>query len=446
MLDARPVRGFFRTLRTRAEVVLVTILFLAPWLELGGEPLLRLDLPHRRFHVVGLVIFPDELLFLWLIVIGLALALFFFTALAGRLWCGWGCPQTVFSDLFAGVARRLQGWRGARAPARVAPSRVAATHAAWALLSLAIGFHLVAYFCSPRELGSQILHGSVSSTRLGFLVAASSLAYLDFGIVRQTFCKYLCPYARFQGVLFDADTLVVAYDTERGEPRGKRGRAQGDCVDCGLCVAVCPTGIDIREGLQLECIACTQCIDACDGVMAKLGRAPRLIGYRAVAGPAPRAHARLLRPRVVVYGALLAAVAGGFAAALHARNPFEAFVAHNGASLFATLADGRPGNAFTLRVENRDRAPHRLALSLEAPAGWDLVTGVNPIELEPIASREVRVFVAAPWSDASAAPVPIAFAFTDVASGARILRRPTTFIFESRGEKRDGEQRNVAAH
>ena len=337
MLDARPVRGFFRRLRTQVEVVLFGVLFLLPWLELGGEPLLRLDIPNRRFHVFGLIIFPDELLFLWLIVIGLALALFFFTALAGRLWCGWACPQTLFSDLFAGIARRIRGRRGGAL-------RTFASHLAWAALSLVIGFHLVAYFASPRELAAGLLHAQASPTQLGFLAAASVLSYLDFGVVRQTFCKYLCPYARFQGVMFDAETLVVAYDPERGEPRGKRGKTTGDCVDCGLCVAVCPTQIDIRDGLQLECIACTQCIDACDGVMAKLGREPKLIGYRSLVGVERRWRVRLARPRVLIYAGLLAVVVTAFASALAERSPLQLYVAHNATSLYATLADGRPGN------------------------------------------------------------------------------------------------------
>jgi cytochrome c oxidase accessory protein FixG len=440
VLDARPVRGFFRGLRTRVDALLIAILFLVPWLEFGGEPLLRLDIPHRRFHVFGLVIFPEELLFLWLIVIGLALALFFFTALAGRLWCGWGCPQTIFSDLFAGVARRIQGWRGTRAPVRPSRARVAATHLAWGAIALVIGFHVVSYFCSPRDLARELLHAEVSPTRLGFLAAASLLAYLDFGLVRQTFCKYLCPYARFQGVLFDAETLVVAYDPVRGEPRGKRGKVSGDCVDCGLCVAVCPTGIDIRNGLQLECIACTQCIDACDGVMAKLGRAPKLIGYRSQVELTSRRRARVLRPRVVVYGALLLAVVGGFVAAIAARVPFDVLIAHNAASLYATLADGRPANAYTLHVENRDRVAHRLELSLEAPDGFALVTGVNPIGLDPVSSRELRIFVAGPRAQETAHAEAISFSLADVDHPSLRLRRAATFLFEAR-EAPDHETR-----
>ncbi|MFI5315601.1 MAG: cytochrome c oxidase accessory protein CcoG [Myxococcota bacterium] len=442
MLDARPVRGFFRSLRTRVDAVLIAILFVVPWLELGGEPLLRLDVPQRRFHVLGLVIFPGELVFLWLIVMGLALALFFFTALAGRLWCGWACPQTIFSDLFAGVARRIHGWRGTRSPASASRARAVATHFAWAAISLVIGFHLVSYFCSPRELAGELLHAEVSATRLGFLTAASALAYLDFGLVRQTFCKYLCPYARFQGVLFDAETLVVAYDAARGEPRGKRGKAAGDCVDCGLCVAVCPTGIDIRGGLQLECIACTQCIDACDGVMEKLGRAPKLIGYRSQIELASRRKARLLRPRVAVYGALLLVVVGVFSAAVAARVPFEVFVAHNAASLYATLADGRPGNAYTLRVENRDRVAHRFELSLDAPDGFSLLAGVNPIGLDPVSSRELRVFVAGPRAFGEARSQPISFSLADLDRPSLRLRRDATFLFAAHadGDPREREQ------
>jgi len=434
VLDARPVRGFFRERRTRVEALLIAIFALVPWVEVGGEPLLRLDVPHRRFHVFGLVIFPDELVFLWLIVIGLALALFFFTALAGRLWCGWACPQTIFSDLFAGIARRIEGWHGTRAPARPSRGRKLATQLAWLALSAVIGFHLVSYFCSPRELARDLLHANVSGARLGFLGAAAALAYLDFGMVRQTFCKYLCPYARFQGVLFDAETLVVAYDTDRGEPRGKRGKARGDCVDCGLCVAVCPTGIDIREGLQLECIACTQCIDACDGVMEKVGRAPRLIGYRSVAGAAAR-RMPLLRPRVLAYGALLLASVVSFAAAVTLRVPFDLFVAHNAASLSATLADGRPGNAYTLRVENRGRAPRRFELSLDAPPGFALLAGVNPITLEAASTQELRVFVAAPAERGTTRAQPIAFAISDVDRPALSVRRGATFIFEQKEER-----------
>lgn len=429
MLDARPVRGFFRSLRTPVYGVLIAWLFLLPWIEIGGEPLLRLDIPGRRFHVFGRVIFPQELFLLWLIAIGLALTLFLVTAIAGRVWCGWACPQTVFSDLFAGIARRLQGWRGTHAPRRVSNWRVVATHVAWLGLSLVLGFHLLAYFTAPRELLHELVHAEASGVQLGFLAAATAIAYLDFGIVRQTFCKYLCPYARFQGVMFDSDTLVVAYDAARGEPRGKRGTVKGDCIDCGLCVSACPTGIDIRNGLQLECIACTQCIDACNGVMARLERAPSLIGLSSQVALEGRRRARLARPRVLLYAALLAAVGVGFVTTIATRRPFELTVAHQGASLSERLADGRSANAYTLRVENRTRAPHTYRLALEAPEGFALVAGENPFTLAPATRRELRVFVAAPADGRHALAQPITFDLSEVSDPARSLRRPSTFVF-----------------
>jgi len=397
MLNARPVEGFFRRLRWAADGILVAILLAIPWIRIGGEPLVLLDVPQRKFHVFGLVIFPQELYFLWLILAAAALALFFFTALAGRLWCGWACPQTVFTDLYAWVARRVEGWTRAGRPARVPLWRTLALHAIWLALSFVIGFHLVGYFVSPYELLSRFESGIWGKAATGFLIVGTALAYFDFVVLRQTFCKFLCPYARFQGVLFDSDTLVVGYDPVRGEPRGKRasagGGASGDCVDCGLCVAVCPTGIDIRKGMQLECIACTQCIDACNGVMAKLGRAPNLIGYRSLVSLERRRPVRLVRPRVVVYASLLVVVGAAFATALVRRVPLDFYVSHNTSSLVTTSADGRSSNAYVLHIQNRDRRDHVLRVRLEAPAEYQLVAGVNPIPVPSTSDVEARVFV-----------------------------------------------------
>jgi cytochrome c oxidase accessory protein FixG len=306
-------------------------------------------------------------------------------------------------------------------------------------LAVVIGFHLLAYFCSPRELAADLLDGSASRTQVGFLAFGATLAYVDFALVRQTFCKYLCPYARFQGVLFDSDTLVIGYDEARGEPRGKRGRATGDCVDCGLCVAVCPTQIDIRDGLQLECIACTQCIDACNGVMAKLDRAPELIGYRSLVSLESGKRARVLRPRVAIYAALLLAVGAAFATALARRMPFELTVAHNPSSLYETLADGRTGNAYTLHIENRGRARQAFRLALDAPTGFELLGGGGLVEIDASSSRELRVFVAAPASGAHAQP--IAFSLEDSARPGERLRRTAMFVFRPGGAGEPGGAR-----
>jgi cytochrome c oxidase accessory protein FixG len=393
--SARPVEGFFRRLRWAADGILIAILLVIPWVEINGEPLIRLDVPGRKFHVFGLVIFPQELYFLWLIVAGLALALFFFTALAGRLWCGWACPQTVLTDVYAMVGRWIQGWSRSGPPARVAAWRKIATHVVWMCFAALLGFHLVGYFVSPYALLSKAASGALTPTTTRFLLASTALAYLDLALVRQTFCKYLCPYARFQSVLFDRDTLVVGYDTKRGEPRGKRGSVVGDCVDCGLCVAVCPTGIDIRNGLQLECIACTQCIDACNAVMERLERPRNLIGYRSLVALERVRAVRILRPRVLMYGALLSAIVVAFVAAVVAREPLDLQVAHNPSLLFGSAADGRTSNAFILHIQNRDREDHDYRIRLEAPRGFELVTGVNPVRVQATSAFETRVFVLA---------------------------------------------------
>ena len=450
MLSARPVQGRLRRLRWIADAILIAILFAVPWLRIGGEPLVLLDVPRRNFHVLGLVIFPQELFFLWLLVAGLALALFFFTALVGRLWCGWACPQTVFTDVYAAVARRIERWSGAGRPARVAFWRRLATHVTWLVLSAIVGFHLVGYFRSPYEMLRALGSGDWSGASVGFWLVATVLAYLDFGLIRQTFCKFLCPYARFQSVLLDRDSLVVAYDPSRGEPRGKRSKAgsaplRGDCVDCGLCVAVCPTGIDIRAGLQLECIGCTQCIDACNGVMVRLGRAPELIGYRSLAQLEGRAT-RLLRPRVAVYGGLLLAVAGAFAGALAQRVPLDLQVERNRSALYQTAGDGRIGNAYTLHLENRDRRDHLYRIRLEAPARFELVAGVNPVRVSATESAEARVFVlAAPGASVDPRDgTAIRFVLEeldDVGSPGRSVARISTFVSPAGGEGREGSDR-----
>ena len=396
MLAARPVKGVFRGLRTRANVLLIGILFAIPWVRIDGEPLILLDVPQRQFHVFGLVIFPQELFFLWLLLAGLALALFFFTALAGRLWCGWACPQTVFTDLYAAVARRIQGWTRSGPPRHIAAWRHVATHAAWIAISAVVGLHLVGYFHSIYDLLAAVRNAHWTGRFDGILDRrdGTQLCRLLLWSSRR-FCKYLCPYARFQSVLLDSDSLVVAYDARRGEPRGKRAKqGAGDCVDCGLCVAVCPTGIDIRNGLQLECIGCTQCIDACNGVMARVARPPDLIAYRSLASLEGR-RTRLLRPRVAVYGALLIAVALGFTLALAGRAPLALEIERNRTALFQRMADGRIGNAYTLHVQNRDRSDRTFRIQLEAPADYELVAGVNPLRIPATTSINASVFVLA---------------------------------------------------
>jgi len=435
VLSARRVEGRFRRLRRWANAGLIAVLFAVPWIRISGEPLVLLDIPARKFHVFGLVIFPQELFFLWLIVAGLAVALFFFTALLGRLWCGWGCPQTVFTDVYAGVARWIQGWKGFGRPSNVPRWRVVATHAVWILLSWIIGFHLVAYFRSPYDLiGSLVSDGRIYPTTAAFHAVLTVITYLDFAVVRQSFCKYLCPYARFQGVLFDRDTLVIAYDESRGEPRGKRGNTTGDCVDCGLCVAVCPTEIDIRDGLQLECIACTQCIDACNGVMANVGREPDLIAYRSLVSLEESRPPHLLRPRVAIYAVMFVALIGVFAASLANRRLMDLQVSHNSSELFMTTADGRIGNSFRLQIENRSREDRSYRVRLKQDDELELVAGLNPIAVPATSHAETRVFVI-PKVGAKVGPTSIDFVLESIDGSEAPLERTSRYL---RPEVHDG--------
>jgi cytochrome c oxidase accessory protein FixG len=430
MLQARPVEGHYRRLRWWADALLIAVLLGVPWVRIAGEPLVRLDVPARRFHVFGLVIVPQELYFLWLLLAGLALLLFFASALLGRLWCGWACPQTVFTDVFAALARRIQGWKGASPPPRVATWRKLATHAVWLVASAVVGFHLVGYFVPPYEILARVREGRLSGAAFAFLGAMTLLSYLDFAWVRQTFCRFLCPYARFQGVLLDRDSLVIGYDARRGEPRGKKGHATGDCVDCGLCVRVCPTGIDIRNGLQLECIACTQCIDVCDGVMASLGRRRGLIDYRSWVGLTGERAVRILRPRVAAYGTLLTAVVASFATAVAMRVPIGLQVSHNADALYTRAADGRLGNAFTLHVENRDRFERDLRIRVESgEPGFDLVAGINPLTVPASSAVEARVFVMAPPGfRAAGAPTDLRFVLERADDPATRVSDETVFL------------------
>jgi cytochrome c oxidase accessory protein FixG len=440
VLSAWPVHGYWRSLRWSADLLLIAILLAIPWIRIGGEPLVLLDLPAHRFHVFGLVIFPQELYFLWLLVAILAVSLFFFTALAGRLWCGWACPQTVFTDVFAAIARAIEGWGRAGRPRRVALWRRALTHVTWLAIAALVGFHLVAYFTSSYDLAAELRAGTLSRTGTGFLVFATALTYLDFAWVRQTFCKYLCPYARFQSVLFDRDTLVVAYDPIRGEPRGKRSPTHGDCVDCGLCVKVCPTGIDIRRGMQLECIACTQCVDACNGVMEVLGRAPNLIGYRSLVGLERSRRVRLARPRVVAYAAMLAGLLAVFGIAL-ARRPLLALdVAHGGGAgaLYQRTADGRIGNAYRLFIQNRDGADHRYRISLDAAPELELVAGQNPVPVAAASELETRVFVLAGAGGPETRP--LAFRVEPADATGHGVERTAVFIEPSAREHAEEER------
>jgi cytochrome c oxidase accessory protein FixG len=321
----RAVKGWFATWRW-VFVWLTQLLFYGvPWLQWSGRQAVLFDLEAQRFYIFGLLLYPQDLIFLAALLVLSALALFFFTAVAGRLWCGYTCPQTVYTEIFMWAERKIEGDRIARMRLDQAPwgpnkiLRKGAKQGVWLAIALATGFSFVGYFTPVRELAAAAAAWDLSAWNAFWVLFYGAATYGNAGFLREQMCTYMCPYARFQSALIDKDSLVIAYDAGRGDPRGSRSKkanpsAQGlgDCIDCTLCVQVCPTGIDIRNGLQNECIGCAACIDVCNDVMDKMGYAKGLIRYSTENGVVNgwtrlQMFRRALRPRVLVYGAVLEA-------------------------------------------------------------------------------------------------------------------------------------------
>jgi cytochrome c oxidase accessory protein FixG len=382
----REVQGRYTRLRTLAAWVLLGLYYLLPWLDLHGRQAVLFDLRARKFYVFALELWPQDFIFLtWLLVLA-ALSLFFFTALAGRLWCAYACPQTVWTEAYLWMERITEGKRLARMKLDAAPwsarklGRKASKQALWILFSLWTGFTFVGFFSPIRELAAEAWQLSMGPWETFWTLFYAFATYGNAGLLREQVCKYMCPYARFQSAMFDRDTLVITYDAERGEPRGARSRSAargsgglGDCIDCTWCVQVCPTGIDIRKGLQYECIACAACIDACDSVMDRIGYPRGLVRYSTQHALEHRTT-HVVRPRVIVYGALLAVLALGFVVALLFRPTTALDVIRDRASLYRLLDDGRAENVYTVKILNKSEKGRRFRLS---------VAGAGELSLDP---------------------------------------------------------------
>ena len=386
----RAVRGRFATWRWVLVVLTQAVFYGAPWLLWNGRQAVLFDLAERRFQIFGLVLLPQDFIFLAALLVISALALFFFTALAGRLWCGYACPQTVYTELFLWLEQRIEGDRLARMRLDAAPwsahklARKGGKHAAWLALALFTGFSFVGYFTPIRTLAQEAAALAFSPWEWFWVLFYGGATYGNAGFLREQVCKYMCPYARFQSALIDGDSLVIAYDGARGEPRGSRPkkadpaqRGLGSCIDCTLCVQVCPTGIDIRNGLQNECIGCAACIDVCDDVMDKMGYAPGLIRYATGHGMAEGLNRsqmlrRVLRPRVWIYGALLLAAAAAFVASLAGRAPLQVDILKDRGALARVVDDGVVENVYRLQVANRREDAQRLSLQVDGPPGLRL--------------------------------------------------------------------------
>lgn len=399
----RSVSGFFTSWRWVMIWATQIVFYGVPWLNWGSRQALLFDLEAKRFYIFNLVFYPQDLIYLTAILIISALSLFLFTAIAGRLWCGYACPQTVYTEIFIWMERKIEGDRAARMKLDAAPMsankafRKTAKQVAWIVFALWTGFTFVGYFTPIRELATEVMTFNLGPWETFWILFYGFATYGNAGYMREQVCKYMCPYARFQSAMFDDDTLIVTYDEARGEPRGSRSRKAevnqakgtnkqlGACIDCTLCVQVCPTGIDIRDGLQYECIGCGACADVCDTVMDKMGYERGLVKYSTQNAVTKHwSHQqmiqRIFRPRVLIYSAVLLALIVAVVASLWLRTPFRVNVMRDG--VMARLSDdGKIENVYRLQIMNGTETTQHYVLN---------VTGLEDVEIETEATKDVE--------------------------------------------------------
>ena len=447
----RAVSGWFVKWRWLLVFATQLVFYGLPWLAWGERQAVLFDLAARRFYLFGLVLYPQDFIYLTALLIISAYALFLFTAVAGRLWCGYACPQTVYTEIFMWIERRFEGDRIARMKLDAAPWtfdklwRKAGKQAAWIALGLWTGFTLVGYFTPIRTLWAEAFTLNFGPWEWFWVLFYGFATYGNAGFMREQVCKYMCPYARFQSAMFDKDTLIISYDGARGEPRGSRGRKAdprklglGDCIDCGLCVQVCPTGIDIRKGLQYECIGCAACVDVCDGVMDKMGYPRGLVRYatqNSMAQGLSRGQMwrRVLRPRVLVYTAVLVLVCLALAISIASRSPFRVDVVRDRGALARIVEDGRLENGYRLQVMNATERRQRYRIEVSGLAEARVV-GNAQVELGPAEARWVPLAVQVPPGTADrAGPGAHAIRFEIVRLSAdgeapAAVSEPSTFV------------------
>ncbi len=445
---ARSVSGWFNRWRWAMVWATQLVFYGLPWLSLNDRQAMLFDLAARRFYIFKLVLYPQDLIYLTGLLIISALSLFLFTAVAGRLWCGYTCPQTVYTEIFMWVERMIEGDRGARmrrdnASINAAKlGRKGAKHAVWIAIGLWTGFTFVGYFTPIRELALEVTQLSLGPWESFWVLFYGFATYGNAGWMREQVCKYMCPYARFQSAMFDRDTLIVTYDEARGEGRGVRPRSEtaeqyrarglGDCIDCGLCVQVCPTGIDIRNGLQYECISCSSCIDACNGVMDKMHYPRGLIRNSTQNGISQKLSRRamfrrVLRPRVLIYSSVLAAIGIGLVASLLMRAPFRVDVVRDRGSLARQVGQGKIENVYRLQIMNATEHGQQFRIDATGLNGLQMATD-NVITVDAAESRWVPVRVQAPPDAAAPGSHPIVFVISELGTTVREVREKSVFL------------------
>jgi len=380
----REMGGRFADLSKLATVSLLGLFYLVPWLMWDGHQAILFDLPARKFYLIGLTLWPQDFPYLALLLVIAALSLFFFTALAGRLWCGFACPQTVWTEAFIWMEQLTEGKRSQRMKLDKAPwswnkiRRKGSKQFLWITFSLWTGLTFVGFFTPIRELGLELMTLSAGGWAWFWALFYGFATYGNAGYMREQVCKYMCPYARFQSAMFDKDTLIISYDEKRGDPRGRRKRSVdpkeaglGDCIDCTLCVQVCPTGIDIRDGLQYECIACAACIDACDSVMDKMNYPRGLVRFT-TEHAMQNEQTHVIRPRMMVYGALLTLLIVSLVTSMALRTPIILDVIRDRNSLYRELPDDMIENIYTIKLINQSNDAREFKLTVEGVEGIHL--------------------------------------------------------------------------
>ena len=422
----RSVQGIFAKWRWVMVVLTQLVFYGLPWLEWGQRQAVLFDLGARRFYIFGLVLYPQDFIYLTAILVISAFSLFLFTAVAGRLWCGYACPQTVYSEIFLWVERKVEGDRSARMRLDAAGMSLEKfvkkcyKHIVWLGIAMWTGFTFVGYFTPIKDLGMEFFLGNMSSWEVFWVFFYAFATYGNAGFMREQVCKYMCPYARFQSAMFDKDTLIVTYDAERGEPRGARSKKAdpaalglGACVDCSLCVQVCPTGIDIRKGLQYECIGCGACADVCDTVMDKVGYPRGLVKYsteHAMKNKWTKEQTlrHVFRPRVILYIGILTLVVLALLTSLGLRKPFKVDVVRDRASLARIVAGGKIENVYRLQIMNAAEKTMNYHLSVDGLRGLELATD-RDVQIKSTESKWVSVRVQLPYEAAVPGSHPIEF-------------------------------------
>lgn len=439
-IQIRASSGRFSKLRFFMMCSLLGGFYALPWLQLNNQPALLLDIAARRFYILGGTFVPQDMIYLTGLLIISAFGLFLVTTVAGRVFCGYACPQTVFTQLFTWTEWLIEGDRPKRLKLDQSPWNLnkiykrGSKHLAWLALAALTGLTFVAYFVPAPELFRQVVHFELGGWALFWSLFYGFATWGNAGFLREQVCKYMCPYARFQSVMFDQDTLLIGYNQPRGEPRKQKAtepEQAGDCIDCTLCVQVCPTGIDIRDGLQYECIACAACIDACDGVMDKIGKPRGLVSY-STARKDRSGTLKIMRPRAIAYGLVFAIIVTGFITALALRSDIELDIYRDRQQLYTPLDAGNIRNSYQLHITNKQDALVNLTISAghseEALADPAFQVLPATVSLQPRESKHIAVGVVTQnppaWQD-------IEIRLSD-SSRKTIAQQSTTFLGPSR--------------